>query len=483
LISQALSALYDDHIFVGLGNLANVDATNAQFDQPYGVTLDNDGNIYVSDTFNNLIRVVDATTNMVSTYAGSGSTAYNGAHIAATAANLNNPYGITVDASGNVYFADKNHYAVRFLEVVSPTSQPTGMPSSRPSLTPTMVPSTQPSGSPTRIPTDQPSSEPSSQPTERPSAQPTGSPTNQPSEQPTSRPTMQPSQQPSEQPTSQPSMQPSADPTGQPSRQPTSQPTRQPTFQPSSSPTTQPTGQPTRQPSKQPTTQPSGQPSCVPTSNPTIHREMEYENVRAYFKRQRANGLCDRNCSGHGICMGNVNCQCFTGLDHQSMYTGSDCSLHTCPKDIAWVGAVVNANNMHPVVECSNRGVCHRDTGVCSCFPGYSGIACQRQVCPMHCHGRGICLPERILASRAGRVYSSPWDSSKSSGCLCDAGFRGPSCELKECPSGADVLGGFGNEAGQDCSGRGICDYATGKCDCFSGFLGTRCENRVIWFD
>merc|ERR1711988_2040814 len=43
-------------------------------------------------------------------------------------------------------------------------------------------------------------------------------------------------------------------------------------------------------------------------------------------------------------------------------------------------------------------------------------------------------------------------------------------------PSGADPVDGYGNEAGRDCSGRGICNYNDGTCSCFSGYYGTRCQ-------
>merc|ERR1711871_1938435 len=108
--------------------------------------------------------------------------------------------------------------------------------------------------------------------------------------------------------------------------------------------------------------------------------------------------------------------------------------------DFAWVGEVVNANDVHPWVECSNKGTCDRKTGTCSCFPGYDGVACQRTTCPNNCNDRGTC------------------------------------CELQECPSGADPVDGYGNEAGRDCSGRGICNYNDGTCSCFSGYYGTRCQ-------
>ena len=71
----------------------------------------------------------------------------------------------------------------------------------------------------------------------------------------------------------------------------------------------------------------------------------------------------------------------------------------------------------------------------------------------------GTCWPEKHLAAKAGRTYDAPWDALKHVGCLCDAGYRGPACDFHECPSGSDPLNGYGNEAGRDCSGRGICNY------------------------
>jgi hypothetical protein len=246
-----------------------------------------------------------------------------------------------------------------------------------------------------------------------------------------------------------------------------------PTGQPSGEPSGEPTGQPSGVP-----TSPTGEPTGIPTSSPSYVEEPWGEYVWTE-KRHRKAGMCENQCSGHGTCEVNGNCVCFKGLDGEAEWTGADCSLRTCPFDFAWVGSSINSNNLHPWAECSNKGICDRSSGECQCFTGYEGAACQRTVCPDNCNDQGTCWPEKLLASKAGRVYDAPWDAMKHVGCLCDAGYRGPACDQQECPSGADPLSGYGNEAGRDCSGRGICDYSSGICSCFTGFFGTRCQHQT----
>lgn len=46
----------------------------------------------------------------------------------------------------------------------------------------------------------------------------------------------------------------------------------------------------------------------------------------------------------------------------------------------------------------------------------------------------------RMLAERAERIYTEPWDAMKIWGCACDVGFRGPDCSLKVSISAHEVV-------------------------------------------
>jgi len=107
----------------------------------------------------------------------------------------------------------------------------------------------------------------------------------------------------------------------------------------------------------------------------------------------------------------------------------------------------------------------------------YNGVD---QMHSHNCNEAGVCFTEAQLAAEAGATYSTPWDAQMHVGCICDIGRRGPDCSLIECPSGPDVLKGYGNESGRDCSGRGLCDYSSGKCSCFHGYYGNECQFQTV---
>ncbi len=89
-------------------------ATSAGIWQPVGVSLGNSSNLYISDYFNNRIRMVSST-GIISTFAGTGISGYSGDGGPATAAELNNPSAVKVDGSGNVYIADAGNNRIRIV--------------------------------------------------------------------------------------------------------------------------------------------------------------------------------------------------------------------------------------------------------------------------------------------------------------------------------------------------------------------------------
>ena len=87
-------------------------AITAQLNFPYGVTIDSIGNLYIADSFNHRIRKVD-TSGVITTVAGTGAQGNSGDGGAATAAQLNSPSNVTVDSAGNLYIADTNNHRIR----------------------------------------------------------------------------------------------------------------------------------------------------------------------------------------------------------------------------------------------------------------------------------------------------------------------------------------------------------------------------------
>jgi sugar lactone lactonase YvrE len=87
-------------------------ATNASLDGPYGLALDAAGNLYIADRLNNRIRKV-ATNGIITTVAGNGVETYSGDGGYATNASLNRPLDVAIDPSGNLYIADYYNYVIR----------------------------------------------------------------------------------------------------------------------------------------------------------------------------------------------------------------------------------------------------------------------------------------------------------------------------------------------------------------------------------
>src|SRR5437764_164967 len=88
-------------------------ATSASLSQPYGVTADIAGNIFIADTANNRIRLVNMSTGIITTVAGNGIGGFSGDGGPATSATLNFPRGVGLESGGNIFIADASNHRIR----------------------------------------------------------------------------------------------------------------------------------------------------------------------------------------------------------------------------------------------------------------------------------------------------------------------------------------------------------------------------------
>ncbi len=111
VLTQTIS-YHDVSTFAGTGGNGDTNGagTTASFNDPRGVTLDSSGNVYVADTDNHRIRKITPL-GVVSTFAGTG--AFGSVDGAGASATFWDPYDVTVDSSDNIYVADMNSRKIR----------------------------------------------------------------------------------------------------------------------------------------------------------------------------------------------------------------------------------------------------------------------------------------------------------------------------------------------------------------------------------
>jgi uncharacterized protein (TIGR03437 family) len=88
-------------------------AIDAEFSSPFAAAVDSAGRIYISDSNNNRVRVVNPVTGIITTYAGNGYNLYGGDNGPAVNASVNRPEGLAVDTAGNLYIADYGNNRIR----------------------------------------------------------------------------------------------------------------------------------------------------------------------------------------------------------------------------------------------------------------------------------------------------------------------------------------------------------------------------------
>jgi hypothetical protein len=101
--------------FNGDGILANT----ATIYKPAGVTFDSSGNMHIAESGGQRIRKIDAITGIISTVAGTGTRGKSLDNIAAVTAVLSTPSALAFDTLGNLFFAEENNHRVRKIDAIT----------------------------------------------------------------------------------------------------------------------------------------------------------------------------------------------------------------------------------------------------------------------------------------------------------------------------------------------------------------------------
>ncbi len=97
----------------GFGGDGGPPGSASLLNTPAGLAIDGSGTLYIADSGNNRIRRIDGSTGIITTVAGNGAATFAGDGGPATAASLNNPTAVAVDAAGNLYIADGGNGRIR----------------------------------------------------------------------------------------------------------------------------------------------------------------------------------------------------------------------------------------------------------------------------------------------------------------------------------------------------------------------------------
>ena len=129
----------------GLSGYIDASGINARFASPLGVAVDSSGYVYIADG-NEVIRKISPA-GAVTTLAGGGVgsfESYGYLDAVGTAAQFASPAAVAIDSSGNVYVADTNNNAIRKITPSGSVSTLAGGPTRPPSSPPEASPWTPP---------------------------------------------------------------------------------------------------------------------------------------------------------------------------------------------------------------------------------------------------------------------------------------------------------------------------------------------------
>jgi hypothetical protein len=101
--------------YAGDGGLAR----EALLNEPFMCAFDAEGNLYVAEAINHCVRRIDRTTGLITTVAGTGIAGYAGDGGPATRATLNQPYALQIDTNGDIYIADRLNAVIRRVDAAT----------------------------------------------------------------------------------------------------------------------------------------------------------------------------------------------------------------------------------------------------------------------------------------------------------------------------------------------------------------------------
>ena len=96
-------------------------ANEARLNEPFMCAFDRQGNLYVAESVNHCVRRVDARSGIISTVAGTGELGYGGDGGPATMATMNQPYALDIAANGDLYIVDRLNAVIRKVDAASGT--------------------------------------------------------------------------------------------------------------------------------------------------------------------------------------------------------------------------------------------------------------------------------------------------------------------------------------------------------------------------
>ncbi|PKB73424.1 MAG: hypothetical protein BZY75_01910 [SAR202 cluster bacterium Io17-Chloro-G7] len=94
-------------------------AASALLSEPFMCAFDAQGNLYVAEATNHCVRRVDPATGVISTVAGTGREGYSGDGGPATQATFNQPYSLQIDSNGDIYIVDRLNAVVRKVDAAT----------------------------------------------------------------------------------------------------------------------------------------------------------------------------------------------------------------------------------------------------------------------------------------------------------------------------------------------------------------------------